>query len=348
MSHVVEPGHIDPCPICIEKTVTPAPPGQPYATATLPISPTDPIMLKRSRPNTNLKRPTHDHKVINHNFMNEMHHTSHDEHAIQVENNTEYPIEQKVIEQNINNDNMIDQNQAKIRQLEQIKREQEAIRKMFQNSRFKHLLDPRIYRPYSPKPAFIASFATRSKKPTFKCLACSYKTRGKSHFDGHHKSTMHSYMLSRWSLDQLQQRFPNHMIGILGNILLTNDGNNMEIPDHDFYTARPEKPTQGPSAEEQRKNLKKIQEAPLAETSLPDEDLDTLPIQWDPKQPVPGTTVEELNQQYTCNAAMAGIKKIVPAQYRQKLTELISTMFNAGKTYNVKVNISESFLDDDH
>ena len=45
---------------------------------------------------------------------------------------------------------------------------------------------------------------------------------------------------------------------------------------------------------------------------------------------------------------MAGITKLVPAQYRQKLTELISTMFNAGRTYDITVDISESFLDDDH
>ena len=72
----------------------------------------------------NLKSPTHDHKVLNHNSMNEMHHTSHHEHAIRVENNTQYPIEYRVTEQNINNQNMMDQNQAKIRQLEKMKREQ--------------------------------------------------------------------------------------------------------------------------------------------------------------------------------------------------------------------------------
>ena len=82
VSHIVEPGHINPGPFCIEKTGTPAPPSQRDATATLPISPTDPIMLNRSRPTTNPKRPTHDHKVLNQNFMNEMHHTSHHEHAI--------------------------------------------------------------------------------------------------------------------------------------------------------------------------------------------------------------------------------------------------------------------------
>ena len=253
-----------------------------------------------------------------------------------------------MIIESLNKEKEMDQNQAKIRQLEKMKREQEAIRKMFHNSRFKHVLDPRIYRPYSPKPAFIASFATRSKKPTFKCLACNYKTRGKSHFDLHHKSTTHSFMLSKWSLDQLQQRFPNHVLRLPGSLLLNNEKHNIEVPDHDFYTARPERPTQRPSAEEQRKNLQKIQETPLAGTNLPDEDLDTLPIQWHPKQPIPGTTIEELNQEYTCNAAMAGIKKLIPAQYRQKLTDLISKMFNAGKTYSLKINISEAFLDDDH
>ena len=103
-------------------------------------------------------------------------------------------------------------------------------------------------------------------------------------------------MLSKWSLDQLQQRFPNHVLRLPGSLLLNNEKHNIEVPDHDFYTARPERPTQRPSAEEQIKNLQKIQETPLAGTNLPDEDLDTLPIQWHPKQPIPGTTIEELNQ----------------------------------------------------
>ena len=275
----------------------PAPPGQSYGAATLPVLPTNPIMLTPhgARPKMNLKRPTYEHNEINHNLMNEMNHTSHDKNAIQVTHNTEYPIAQ----QNINNENMIDQNQAKIRQLEKIKQEQEAIRKMFHNSKFRHLLDSRMYRPYSPKPAFIASFATRSKKPTFKCLACNYKTRGKSHFDAHHKSTMDSYMLSRWSPDQLQQRFPDHVIGVPDNLTLTNAGNNMDIPDQEYYTRRPDKPTQRPSTAEQRNNLHKMHEVPRTENNH------TLPIQWDLKQPIPGTTIEELNQQYTCNAAMA-------------------------------------------
>ena len=155
-------------------------------------------------------------------------------------------------------------------------------------------------------------------------------------------------MLSRWSLDQLQQRLPDHRIGIPGNLMLTNASNNIDIPDHEFYTARSERPTQKPSIDEQRKNLQRIQDNPRSENNLPDEDLDTLPIQWNPKQPIPGTTIEELNHRYSCNAALAGIKKLIPAQYRQKSTELISTMFHAGKTYEITINISESFLDSDH
>ena len=155
-------------------------------------------------------------------------------------------------------------------------------------------------------------------------------------------------MLSRWSLDQLQQRFPDHRIGIPGNLMLTNASNNIDIPDHEFYTARSERPTQKPSIDEQRKNLQRIQDNPRSENNLPDEDLDALPIQWNPKQPIPGTTIEELNHRYSCNAALAGIKKLIPAQYRQKSTELISTMFHAGKTYEITINISESFLDSDH
>ena len=56
--------------------------------------------------------------------MNEMHHTSHHEHAIRVEHNTQYPIDYRVTKQNIHKENEMDQNQAKTRQLEKMKREQ--------------------------------------------------------------------------------------------------------------------------------------------------------------------------------------------------------------------------------
>ena len=138
------------------------------------------------------------------------------------------------------------------------------------------------------------------------------------------------------------------MIGVPENLILTNAGNNVEIPEDEYYTTRPEKPTQRASTSEQRSNLKRIHEETSTNINLPDADLDTLPIQWDLAQPMPGLTIEELNQQYKCNAAMAGIKKLIPAQYRQKLTELISTMFHLGKTFKITIDMADSFLESDH
>ena len=340
--HIVETGHLNSNSIAVEKTGTPSNPDQCNKISTLSTSQADHIRLSRPRPTTHPERPTYAQIVLNKNSMNDMHRNSHHEHAIRVEYNTQYPIDYRVTKQNSRKKDKMDQNQAESRQLEKIKQKQEAIRKMFHNAKSKHLLDPRIYRPYCTKPVFIASFATRSKKPTFQCLACNYKTRGKSHFEDHHKTDIHALMLSKWSLKQLQQRFPNHVLQI------QCPESNTVIPDHDFYTTRPERPTKRPSPEEQKKNLQKIQATPLEKTSLPDEDLDTLPIQWHPKQPMPGTTIEELNLEYTHNAAMAGIKKLTPSQYRKMLTDLVSNMFNAGKTYKLKINISESFLDTNH
>ena len=131
----------------------------------------------------------------------------------------------------------------------------------------------------------------------------------KSHFDAHHDSAMHSYMLSKWSLNQLQQRFPDHVIDVPENLDRTNAGSNEDVPENEYFTTRPQKPTPRASTSEPKANLAKIQDRPSTNINLPDADLDTLPIQWDPTQPIPGMTIEELNQQYACNAAMSGIKK---------------------------------------
>merc|ERR1712051_933381 len=364
--HIIEPKPTNTYDtINANKLRTLAPPSHSNEISTLPSTANGPIMPNKSRPITQQKHPTQDNTTLKQISMNDMSHISHHEHAIRVEDNTQYLVNTRVTKQKAPKEKDMDQKQTKIRQLEKLRQEQEAIKKMFHNARFKHLLDPRIYRPYNTKPEYIASFATRSKKPTFQCLACNYKTRGKTHFEGHHKSTMHAFMLSKWSLKQLQQRFPNHVLQIDEEPLLDTENHNIEVPDHDFYTTRRDRPTKRPSAEEQRKNLQKIQAihndepnlefscssqttTPLAETNLPDDDLDTLPIQWHPKQPIPGTTIEELNQIHTYNAAMASINKLIPAQYRQKLTELVSIMFNAGKTYSLEVTISESLLNNDH
>ena len=79
-----------------------------------------------------------------------------------------------------------------------------------------------------------------------------------------------------------------------------------------------------------------------------DVDLGNLPIQWNPKKANTGMTIKELNFQYPCNAAISGIKRLVPAQYRPKLMELIAHMFHSGRTYKVKVDIMDSFKDTDH
>ena len=123
-----------------DKLGTLAPPSQRDEISTLPIPTKCPIMLNRSRPTTQQKRPTQDNKALNQNSMNEMCHTSHHEHAIRVGNNTQYPIDNRVTKQNVQKEKEMNQKQTKIRQLERMKREQEAIRKMFHNSRFKHLL----------------------------------------------------------------------------------------------------------------------------------------------------------------------------------------------------------------
>ena len=157
-----------------------APLSHSYDGATQAVSPTNLIMMTphEARPKMNLERPRYQQEGVNQNIINKIHNDSHTKNAIRVKNSTQLHI----TPQKINNENMIDPNQQKIHQLDKIKLKQEAIRKMFHNSKFKYLLDSKMYRPYSKKPVFIASFATRSKKPTFKCLACDYKTRGKSHF----------------------------------------------------------------------------------------------------------------------------------------------------------------------
>merc|ERR1712051_1112741 len=157
-----------------------APPSHSNEISTLPSTADRPIMPNKSRPITQQKHPTQDNATLKQNSMNDMSHISHHEHAIRVEDNTQYPVNTRVTKQKAPKEKDMDQKQTKIRQLEKLRREQEAIRKMFHNSRFKHLLDPRIYRPYCPKPAFIASFATRSKKPTFQKISNNLKNLKKS------------------------------------------------------------------------------------------------------------------------------------------------------------------------
>ena len=65
------------------------------------------------------------------------------------------------------------------------------------------------------------------------------------------------------------------MIGVPENLILTNAGNNVEIPEDEYYTTRPEKPTQRASTSEQRSNLKRIHEETSTNINLPDADLDT-------------------------------------------------------------------------
>ena len=78
---------------------------------------------------------------------------------------------------------MIDSNQTKSNELERMKQKQEAILARLQTTKFKQLLDSKKYVAYDPMPICISSYVTKGKKPTFICLACDYRIKGKLHFD---------------------------------------------------------------------------------------------------------------------------------------------------------------------
>lgn len=262
--------------------------------------------------------------------------------------------------------------------LEKMQAQQKVLFEEIQQAKVLVAMKSQRYMPYHHAPLYLASYATRGKKPTFYCTACNYITKSKSHFDTHHISKNHRDYLEKWNTQQWQKKDEEKDKQIKNNCDNEEENSNIE-----YYTSRANR--KHPSTKHKEKQITnsnpKQSRKCITNHSTQNNDIQTLkgesitkdinsqvyikqkeiqapnmnykdntnfttnntsdipPIQWN---------LKELPNSDNYETAIIKIHKNIPIQFRQNLISLLNTIYQSGTEYEIQFEIRDNFQDNGH
>jgi hypothetical protein len=251
-------------------------------------------------------------------------------------------------------DDVLDTNNTNIKQLQTRKYNQKEINiaDRLKESKFVFISDNIILYPFNKGlTRFISSCMTANRVPIYVCVACSYHTRVKSHFNHHHLTQKHMNNLDTWSIRQIKIETNNDRYTHTNSCISTQDNLESQISSNIQIEERIE------PVHERKNSNEKIAIEPVherknsnAKIAISSTGLDDIPIPWklNTIQNNKDMTFNEIILLKSHQLALIKVKKDLPKNFGTKIIDLMKAMYQKRNLNESIIEISNTFLYSNH